>query len=101
MRIRRTIVGGFLALPQVVAWMITASMVNLTRERFDYFFRPMWLAVILIIVVLASGAVFVRGLWGYLKGERTYTLAGAGAVISMTAAVALLFVTAVLTYEAS
>ncbi len=78
--------------------MITASMVNLTRERFDYFFRPMWLAVILIIIVLASGAVFVRGLWLYLKGERSYALAGTGAIVSMTAAIGLLFVTAVLTY---
>ena len=97
-RLRRTLMGGLIALPQVSAWMFTASVVNLARQRIDVFFRPMWLAVLLIVVVLATGAVFVAGLWMYLKGVRTYTLAATGAIASMTAAVGLSFVTSVYTF---
>lgn len=90
--------GGLLALPQVAAWMFTASVVNLARQRFDVFFRPMWLAIFLILVVLATGAIFVAGLWMYLKGVRSYALAATGAIASMTAAIGLSFVTSVYTF---
>ena len=96
--LQRTLMGGLIALPQVAAWMFTASVVNLARQRIDVFFRPMWLAVLLVVVVLATGAVFVAGLWLYLKGLRTYTLAATGAVTSMTAAVGLSFATSVYTF---
>ena len=96
--IKRTLTGGLLALPQVAAWMFTGSVFNLARQRNDVYFEPMWLAVLLIIIVLATGAVFVRGLWLYLKAERTGTMAGAGAVVSMTAAIGLSFVTVVVTF---
>ncbi|NNC41280.1 MAG: hypothetical protein HKN95_11385 [Acidimicrobiia bacterium] len=96
--LRRTLMGGLLALPQVAAWMFTASVVNLARQRIDVFFRPMWLAVLLVGIVLATGAVFVAGLWMYLKGVRTYTLAATGAIASMTAAIGLSFVTSIYTF---
>jgi cation transport ATPase len=96
--LRRTLMGALLALPQVAAWMFTASVVNLARQRIDVFFRPMWLAVLLIVVVLATGAVFVAGLWMYLKGSRKYTLAATGSIASMTAAVGLSFATSVYTF---
>jgi hypothetical protein len=95
---KRTLMGGILALPQVSAWMFTASVWNLARQRWDVFFEPMWLAVVLIVIVLGTGAISVRGLWLYLKGTRTYGLAAASAVLSMTAAVALSFVTAIVTF---
>lgn len=96
--VQRTLMGGLISLPQVAAWMFTASVVNLARQRVDVFFKPMWLAVVLIIIVLGTGALFVRGLWLYLRGDRSYTLAATGAVSSMTAAVGLAFVTAVYTF---
>ena len=95
---KRTLMGGLLALPQVSAWMFTASVVNLARQRVDVFFKPMWLAVVLVVVVLLTGAVFVGGLWQYLRGDRTYSLAATGAVMSMTAAVGLSFATSVYTF---
>jgi hypothetical protein len=91
--------GGILALPQAAAWLFTASLLNLTRDREDVFFKPMWLAVLLIGAVLATGAVFVRGLLLYLKGVRTAGLAATSAVLSMTAALGLAFATAVVTFS--
>lgn len=85
-------------MPQVAAWMFTASVWNLARERVDVFFEPMWVAVALIAVVLISGSVTVRGLWLYLKRERSGTMAATAAVISMTAAVGLSFATVVVTF---
>lgn len=96
--IKRTLVGGLLALPQVAAWMFTGSVFNLARQRADVYFEPMWLAVVLVVTVLLTGAVFVRGLWLFLKSERTGTMAATGAVLSMTAAVGLSFVTVVVTF---
>lgn len=90
--------GGVLSLPQVAAWMFTASVWNLARERSDVYFEPMWLAVGLITIVLVSGSVTVRGLWLYLKRERTGMMAATAAVISMTAAVGLAFATVVVTF---
>ena len=96
--IKRTLTGGLLALPQVAAWMFAGSVFNLARQRDDVYFEPMWLAVVLIVIVLATGAVFVRGLWMFLKAEQTGTMAATGAVLSMTAAIGLSFVTVVVTF---
>lgn len=98
LNIRRTFAGAIIALPQVAAWMFTASVWNLARQRGDVFFQPMWLAVVLIAAVLLTGAAFVAGLWLYLRGIRTYTPAAIAAVLSMTAAVGLSFTTVVLTF---
>ncbi|MDF1596506.1 MAG: hypothetical protein P1T08_10495 [Acidimicrobiia bacterium] len=97
-RFKRTLTGAILALPQVSAWMFTGSVWNLARQRWDVFFEPMWLAVVLIAIVLGTGAISVRGLWLYFRGTRTYVLAATSAVLSMTAAVALSFVTAIVTF---
>ena len=94
----RSLFGAILAIPQLAAWMFTATITNFARQRVDIFFNPMWVAVALIIMVVATGAVFVHGLRLYLKGARGYALAAAGAILSMTAAVGLSFVTSVVTF---